>query len=336
MLTCLQEEEEAELNKSDEIPKSTDESNGLEENKTDNHTKGSADSTPTDTPPVSSPLTHEPSTSSTTTTTTTNSHTPNGTADNAQPTITVDPAEGTPPNIAVIPPPSPVVSRAGNGSGGDGNSGEVGDDVVVPPLKIVSIDKTTSKDPARGNGNSDEKIVDDDSDEDTSLMDSPNASPRLTSLGMLTVSSVPNFNYFSHPNNPNNPPTAIPKSGSSSLRIANPNLSPNLTPPLNKRSNRSASFTYVNLDPLCGNPHIPFFKNNDGGIPGATFVPLETNKSNEIYYIGLIDFLQKYNKKKKLAGFAKSLKYEKEELSTVDPVFYMERFLKMTERAIVE
>jgi len=59
-----------------------------------------------------------------------------------------------------------------------------------------------------------------------------------------------------------------------------------------------------------------------------------TNKYYEIYHFGIIDFLQKYNKKKKIANFAKSLKYEKEAISTVDPTFYMSRFLKMAEKVI--
>lgn len=52
-------------------------------------------------------------------------------------------------------------------------------------------------------------------------------------------------------------------------------------------------------------------------MKGTTFLALDPKKSNEIYFIGLIDFLQKYNKKKKLAGFAKSFKYEKVNIITL-------------------
>eukprot|EP01113_Clastostelium_recurvatum_P048170 TRINITY_DN8710_c1_g1_i1.p1 TRINITY_DN8710_c1_g1~~TRINITY_DN8710_c1_g1_i1.p1 ORF type:complete len:701 (-),score=185.25 TRINITY_DN8710_c1_g1_i1:44-2146(-) len=62
--------------------------------------------------------------------------------------------------------------------------------------------------------------------------------------------------------------------------------------------------------------------------------PSHSDIHYEIYYFGVIDFLQKYNSKKKIAGFAKSFKHEKKELSTVDPVFYMRRFMQMVQRTI--
>ncbi len=52
-------------------------------------------------------------------------------------------------------------------------------------------------------------------------------------------------------------------------------------------------------------PYIPFYKNDEGGMKSST------TETPEIYYIGVIDFLQKYDSKKRIAGFAKSLKYEK-------------------------
>eukprot|EP01119_Soliformovum_irregulare_P025449 TRINITY_DN9430_c0_g1_i1.p1 TRINITY_DN9430_c0_g1~~TRINITY_DN9430_c0_g1_i1.p1 ORF type:complete len:356 (+),score=81.30 TRINITY_DN9430_c0_g1_i1:64-1068(+) len=53
-----------------------------------------------------------------------------------------------------------------------------------------------------------------------------------------------------------------------------------------------------------------------------------------IYYLGIIDFLQKYNTKKKLAGAFKSLRHKKEELSTVEPAFYSNRFQKFLEKVV--
>jgi len=46
----------------------------------------------------------------------------------------------------------------------------------------------------------------------------------------------------------------------------------------------------------------------------------------EIYYVGIIDILQKYNSKKKIAHIAKSLRYSKDALSTVGPTHYATRF----------
>lgn len=43
----------------------------------------------------------------------------------------------------------------------------------------------------------------------------------------------------------------------------------------------------------------------------SSLTPADEKTKHEIYYIGIIDFLQKYNKKKMLAGFAKSFKYER-------------------------
>jgi len=45
-----------------------------------------------------------------------------------------------------------------------------------------------------------------------------------------------------------------------------------------------------------------------------------------IIFFGIIDILQKWNSKKKIAGFTKSLTNEKKELSTVRPIFYAQRF----------
>lgn len=95
---------------------------------------------------------------------------------------------------------------------------------------------------------------------------------------------------------------------------------------------RAGSGIYSNpID--CG--HVPFYQQDEGGLRS----PRQEDANGggryfEIYHFGIIDFLQRYNKKKKLANFAKSLKYEKEALSTVEPTFYMNRFLKMAEKVV--
>eukprot|EP01083_Nonionella_stella_P113037 333073_1 len=51
-----------------------------------------------------------------------------------------------------------------------------------------------------------------------------------------------------------------------------------------------------------------------------------SDDGKEIYLIGIIDILQKYNKKKKVARFVKGIKYEQSTLSTVPPDVYAKRF----------
>eukprot|EP01111_Echinosteliopsis_oligospora_P010396 TRINITY_DN3223_c0_g1_i1.p1 TRINITY_DN3223_c0_g1~~TRINITY_DN3223_c0_g1_i1.p1 ORF type:complete len:730 (-),score=223.28 TRINITY_DN3223_c0_g1_i1:92-2281(-) len=120
----------------------------------------------------------------------------------------------------------------------------------------------------------------------------------------------------------------------SSLRIA---LSPI------ERTSSSSKFRPVKQNSLtCYTPPpsdvpVPFHQKNDGGLRSPILDNKESNTQfRETYYIGIIDFLQKYNKKKKLAGFAKSLRYDKGELSTVEPSFYMTRFMGMVKKVIQE
>jgi len=56
----------------------------------------------------------------------------------------------------------------------------------------------------------------------------------------------------------------------------------------------------------------------------------------EVYHLGIIDILQKYDSKKKIAGFAKSFRHSRKELSTVHPKSYASRFVKFFESAVSE
>eukprot|EP00727_Mastigamoeba_balamuthi_P010727 m51a1_g6277 hypothetical protein (1435) ;mRNA; f:187105-193505 len=67
---------------------------------------------------------------------------------------------------------------------------------------------------------------------------------------------------------------------------------------------------------------------------GVSSPQVVANKFVESYYLGIIDILQKYDAKKKIAFFAKSLKYDKDLLSTVDPEYYAKRFKRMAERIL--
>ena len=51
-----------------------------------------------------------------------------------------------------------------------------------------------------------------------------------------------------------------------------------------------------------------------------------SDDGTKVYFVGIIDILQKYNKKKKAAAFVKGIKYESNTLSTVPPDLYAKRF----------
>mmetsp|Transcript_31566 Transcript_31566/g.51100 ORF Transcript_31566/g.51100 Transcript_31566/m.51100 type:complete len:404 (+) Transcript_31566:31-1242(+) len=60
-----------------------------------------------------------------------------------------------------------------------------------------------------------------------------------------------------------------------------------------------------------------------------------SDDATEIYFVGIIDMLQKYNKKKKAAHLVKGIKYETEKLSTVPPNVYAERFRQFFKDCVV-
>ncbi|XP_049850670.1 uncharacterized protein LOC126323721 [Schistocerca gregaria] len=72
------------------------------------------------------------------------------------------------------------------------------------------------------------------------------------------------------------------------------------------------------------------FQEEYGGIPG---VNPETGEK-EIYYCGIIDILQRYNGRKKLEHFFKSIPYNPDTISIVEPVYYAKRFLNFISNVI--
>jgi 1-phosphatidylinositol-4-phosphate 5-kinase len=79
-----------------------------------------------------------------------------------------------------------------------------------------------------------------------------------------------------------------------------------------------------------------------GIIPGHTTVTsngyistILDNGSQEVYYFGIIDILQKWNNKKKLAGAMKSIRFNRMQLSTIKPSDYVTRFCKFMESIII-
>jgi 1-phosphatidylinositol-4-phosphate 5-kinase len=49
--------------------------------------------------------------------------------------------------------------------------------------------------------------------------------------------------------------------------------------------------------------------------------------ADEVYYMGVIDILQQYNTRKHMETFFKGLKYDPEEISSVNPHKYARRFV---------
>lgn len=88
----------------------------------------------------------------------------------------------------------------------------------------------------------------------------------------------------------------------------------------------------VQKSPAPPRKKLSIFQSDSGGIESA---PID-NGSKEIYFLGIIDFFQKYNKKKKMAHMAKTLRYNSDQLSTVKPSHYASRFLEfLRAKAIV-
>lgn len=57
-------------------------------------------------------------------------------------------------------------------------------------------------------------------------------------------------------------------------------------------------------------------------------LPSTEGNHDEVYFFGIIDFLSRYFTKKKAAHYMKRIRWESEELSTVNPEYYQDRFTK--------
>lgn len=68
-----------------------------------------------------------------------------------------------------------------------------------------------------------------------------------------------------------------------------------------------------------------FFLKTSNPPSSLTTTGFHSYEGNEFYFIGIIDILQKYNNKKRIANLAKSLRHAKDELSTVEPKMYAAR-----------
>merc|ERR1712228_214221 len=56
---------------------------------------------------------------------------------------------------------------------------------------------------------------------------------------------------------------------------------------------------------------------------------------NSVYFVGLIDILQKYNKRKKLENWIKKMKYNKNSISSVPADLYAQRMCDFFEDKVV-
>ena len=68
-----------------------------------------------------------------------------------------------------------------------------------------------------------------------------------------------------------------------------------------------------------------FFTQDDGGL--CSVDPMTGKEGNEVYYLGIIDILQRYNALKKVEHGMKALTHDAASVSCAPPSFYAERFL---------
>ncbi len=68
-----------------------------------------------------------------------------------------------------------------------------------------------------------------------------------------------------------------------------------------------------------------FFRAEDGGLYS---VNADGQVGDEIYYLGIIDILQIYNRRKQAEHLLKSMFSDGKSISAVDPHFYSVRFQK--------
>ena len=69
-----------------------------------------------------------------------------------------------------------------------------------------------------------------------------------------------------------------------------------------------------------------FFTQDDGGL--CSVDPLTGREGNEVYYLGIIDILQRYTARKKMEHGVKALTHDANAVSCAPPSFYAERFLR--------
>lgn len=89
---------------------------------------------------------------------------------------------------------------------------------------------------------------------------------------------------------------------------------------------KSAKDQKVARENLSRSPTISTFTKDSFDSYSGIRSSSSMNGSDEIYFMGIIDILQKYTVRKKLETSIMSAKYEKKEISSVNPNFYSKRF----------
>eukprot|EP00474_Spongospora_subterranea_P009263 CRZ09721.1 hypothetical protein [Spongospora subterranea] len=74
------------------------------------------------------------------------------------------------------------------------------------------------------------------------------------------------------------------------------------------------------------------FRLESGGVASVDVVG-QQQKGNRIFFMGIIDILQRYNTKKMVEHHWKTIKYDKNTISAVNPTIYCNRFLEFLKRA---
>eukprot|EP01029_Cantina_marsupialis_P005638 TRINITY_DN1615_c0_g1_i5.p1 TRINITY_DN1615_c0_g1~~TRINITY_DN1615_c0_g1_i5.p1 ORF type:complete len:269 (+),score=83.01 TRINITY_DN1615_c0_g1_i5:314-1120(+) len=79
-------------------------------------------------------------------------------------------------------------------------------------------------------------------------------------------------------------------------------------------------------------PHNPIWTQEDGGVYAVDSVT--GGRTNEIYYMGIIDILQQYDLKKRAENFYKSIRHDARKISAVKPSQYADRFMEFMDMAM--
>ena len=122
-------------------------------------------------------------------------------------------------------------------------------------------------------------------------------------------------------------PDAATQNGDSTLPLPPPRI--------NRRSRRSAA---NNAPPRVqvGIPSATALEGDTGGELGTGGVEGRTGgeAGRFVYYLGVIDILQRYNHSKAGEARLKSLVYDWREVSSVSPPYYGRRFIEFVERHV--
>lgn len=133
------------------------------------------------------------------------------------------------------------------------------------------------------------------------------------------------------PVSPVMPPTSSVDSNRNGGSILKPtcsenNGSGNQSPAGERRSSSSQVRFATPSSPQQSQPQaVSIFQSYDGGLLSPNPTPPNTE---EIYYLGIIDILQKYNTSKRMENLFKGFTHKRSELSSVDPALYADRMVQ--------